>query len=151
MNNEDIEKATPKPIEDENVESVEHIEAATDGAAEAVQSELDEQAEPAGGEDVTEAVKESEIREALRRVVDPEIRIDVVSLGLIRDIVFHPDETEVKMILTTPFCPYAGALVQQVKDMTMSVVAQPVRVTLTDERWTPDMMEGGDLSEWGLL
>ena len=101
--------------------------------------------------DADKAVLESEVREALRRVIDPEIRIDVVTLGLIREIVFDGEETEVRMILTTPFCPYAGALVQQVKDMTTSVVAGPVRVTLTDEMWTPDMMEGGDLSEWGLL
>jgi metal-sulfur cluster biosynthetic enzyme len=101
--------------------------------------------------DVDKTALESEVREALRGVVDPEIRIDVVALGLIREILFDGDETEVRMILTTPFCPYAGVLVQQVKDMTTSVVAGPVRVTLTDELWSPDMMEGGDLSEWGLL
>lgn len=97
------------------------------------------------------AVRESEIREALRQVVDPEIQIDVITLGLIREIVFHPAETEVRMILTTPFCPYAGVLVQQVKDTTRLVVDGAVRVTLTDELWSPDMMEGGDWSEWGLL
>lgn len=97
------------------------------------------------------AVRESEIRAALRQVVDPEIQIDVVTLGLIRDILFHPAETEVQMILTTPFCPYAGVLVQQVKDTTRLVTDGPVRVTLTDELWSPDMMEGGDWSEWGLL
>lgn len=97
------------------------------------------------------AVRESEIREALRQVVDPEIQIDVITLGLIRQILFHPAETEVQMILTTPFCPYAGVLVQQVKDTTRLVTDGPVRVTLTDELWSPEMMEGGDWSEWGLL
>ncbi|MFN8423463.1 MAG: iron-sulfur cluster assembly protein [Anaerolineae bacterium] len=53
------------------------------------------------------AALDSEIRESLRSVVDPEINIDVVTLGLIREIIFHPAETEVQMILTTPFCPYA--------------------------------------------
>jgi metal-sulfur cluster biosynthetic enzyme len=94
---------------------------------------------------------EARIREALRNVVDPEIRIDVVALGLIRHVVFHPDATEVQMILTTPFCPYGGILVQQVTDAARSVVDGDVRVTLLDEMWSPDLMEGGDLSEWGLL
>jgi metal-sulfur cluster biosynthetic enzyme len=111
-----------------------------------VHSVLD--AQPEG---VTEAVLESEIREALRRVVDPEINLDVIALGLIRTIVFGSEETEVQMMLTTPFCPYAGMMVQQVKDMTQSVTGGPVRVTLLDEPWSPELMEAGDLSEWGLL
>jgi metal-sulfur cluster biosynthetic enzyme len=102
--------------------------------------------------DTDAAVRESEIREALRQVVDPEIQIDVITLGLIREVVFHPGETEVRMILTTPFCPYAGVLVQQIKDMTRSVTDGAVKVTLLDEpMWSPDMMEGGDWSEWGLI
>ncbi len=101
---------------------------------------------------VEEAAIESEIREALRQVVDPEINIDIVSLGLIREIVRDGTGTEVRMILTTPFCPYAGTLVQQTKDMTRSVTGGDVRVVLLDEPvWSPELMEGGDWSEWGLV
>lgn len=101
---------------------------------------------------VESAAIESEIREALRQVVDPEINIDVVALGLIREIVREGVGTEVRMILTTPFCPYAGTLVQQVKDMTRSVTGGDVRVVLLEEpAWSPDLMEGGDWSEWGLI
>lgn len=97
-------------------------------------------------------VRESELRESLRQVVDPEINIDVVTLGLIRDIYFHTDHTEIQMILTTPFCPYAGMLVQQVRDVTRMVIGGEAKVTLLDEpRWTPELMEGGDWSEWGLI
>jgi metal-sulfur cluster biosynthetic enzyme len=102
-------------------------------------------------EAAAQAALDSEIREALRQVVDPEIMIDVVTLGLIRHIVFNPDETEVQMILTTPFCPYAGSLVQQIKDTTRMVVDGAVKVTLLDDLWSPDLMEGGDWAEWGLL
>ncbi len=100
---------------------------------------------------VDAAALESEIREALRNVVDPEINMDVITLGLIRNIIAKPGNTEVQMILTTPFCPYAGVLVQQVKDMTRTVVDGQVKVTLMDELWSPEMMEGGDWSEWGLI
>lgn len=99
-----------------------------------------------------DATVESEIREALRQVVDPEINIDIVTLGLIRQIVRDGTGTEVRMILTTPFCPYAGTLVQQTKDMTRAVTGGEVRVVLLDEPvWSPELMEGGDWSEWGLI
>jgi metal-sulfur cluster biosynthetic enzyme len=77
------------------------------------------------------------ILDALRAVVDPEIGMNVVELALIRQIILGPDTTEVKMILTTPFCPYAGAMIQQVKEQAESVVEHPVKVTLLAERWDP--------------
>jgi metal-sulfur cluster biosynthetic enzyme len=101
--------------------------------------------------DIEQAVLESELREALRAVVDPEIGLDVVTLGLIRHVRTENGETEVGMILTTPFCPYAGAMIQQVKLVSEATVGGPVRVALLDEVWTPELMEGGDWAEWGLV
>jgi len=77
------------------------------------------------------------ILDALRAVVDPEIGMNVVELALIRQIITSPEQTEVKMILTTPFCPYAGAMIQQVKEQVESVVENDVKVTLLAERWDP--------------
>ena len=104
-----------------------------------------------GDIDVDEAARESVLREALRVVIDPEIGIDVVTLGLIRGIDFHADFTEITMILTTPFCPYGGAMVQQVKMAGQDTVGGEVKVTMGEESWSPDMMEGGDWAEWGLI
>jgi len=77
------------------------------------------------------------ILDALRSVVDPEIGMNVVELALIKQIILGDDQTEVKMILTTPFCPYAGAMIQQVKEQVESVVEHDVKVTLLAERWDP--------------
>ncbi len=77
------------------------------------------------------------ILDALRAVVDPEIGMNVVELALIKQIILGTDTTEVKMILTTPFCPYAGSMIQQVKDQAESVVEHDVKVTLLAERWDP--------------
>ena len=77
------------------------------------------------------------ILDALRAVVDPEIGMNVVELALIKQIILGPDSTEIKMILTTPFCPYAGSMIAQVKEQTESVVEHDVKVTLLAERWDP--------------
>ncbi|HYN69846.1 MAG TPA: iron-sulfur cluster assembly protein [Candidatus Eisenbacteria bacterium] len=87
--------------------------------------------------DAERRATELAILDALRAVVDPEIGMNVVELALIKQILLGKDETEVKMILTTPFCPYAGSMIQQVKEQTESVVEHPVKVTLLAERWDP--------------
>ena len=87
--------------------------------------------------DPTRRATELAILDALREVVDPEIGMNVVELALIKQIVLGPDSTEIKMILTTPFCPYAGSMIQQVKEQTESVVDHDVKVTLLAERWDP--------------
>ena len=77
------------------------------------------------------------ILDALRAVVDPENGMNVVELALIKQIILGTDETEIKMILTTPFCPYAGSMIAQVKEQAESVVEHDVKVTLLAERWDP--------------
>jgi metal-sulfur cluster biosynthetic enzyme len=77
------------------------------------------------------------ILDALRAVVDPEIGMNVVELALIKQVITGENQTEVKMILTTPFCPYAGSMIQQVKEQVESVVEHDVKVTLLAERWDP--------------
>ena len=77
------------------------------------------------------------VLDALRSVVDPELGMDVVELALIRQIIIGTDSSEIKMVLTTPFCPYAGSMVQQIKDQAESVLEHSVKVTLLAERWDP--------------
>jgi metal-sulfur cluster biosynthetic enzyme len=77
------------------------------------------------------------ILDALRTVVDPEIGMNVVELALIKQIILGSGQTEIKMILTTPFCPYAGSMIQQVKESAEEVVGHDVKVTLLAERWDP--------------
>lgn len=90
---------------------------------------------------------EEQIREALRVVVDPELGMNVIDLGLIRHIDLESEPPELGMILTTPFCPYAGHMVSQVQLIFEETLGRSGKVTLLDELWDPNMMEGGD---WGL-
>jgi metal-sulfur cluster biosynthetic enzyme len=87
--------------------------------------------------DAERRATELAILDALRGVVDPEIGMNVVELALIKQILLGENETEVKMILTTPFCPYAGSMIAQVQEQVESVVEHPVKVTLLAERWDP--------------
>lgn len=87
--------------------------------------------------DAERRAMELAVLDALRAVVDPEIGMNVVELALIKQIILGKDESEVKMILTTPFCPYAGSMIAQVKEQAESVTEHPVKVTLLAERWDP--------------
>src|SRR5258706_9809933 len=54
-------------------------------------------------------------REKLSEVVDPEIGMNIIQLGLIRDVEIENDIAHLKMILTTPFCPYGPAMIEMTK------------------------------------
>jgi serine O-acetyltransferase len=84
---------------------------------------------------------QDQVMTALREVIDPEIGMNVVDLGLIREIHIAEHETEVRMILTTPFCPLAGWITEQVKQKTEKVTGKPARVTVLDEPWNPSMIK----------
>ena len=94
-------------------------------------------ADAASAFDPVRRARELAVLDALRNVVDPEIGMNVVELALIKQILLGETESEVKMILTTPFCPYAGSMIAQVKEQAESALDHPVRVTLLAERWDP--------------
>jgi metal-sulfur cluster biosynthetic enzyme len=84
--------------------------------------------------------QEVAVRSVLETVMDPEIGLSVIDLGLIREIHFQPDRTLVRMMLTTPFCPYAPQLMSEVQQATMSVVPLPCEVEIMPDAWSPDLM-----------
>ncbi len=87
--------------------------------------------------DAERRATELAILDSLRSVVDPEIGLNVVELALIKQILLGESGTEIKMVLTTPFCPYVGSMIQQVKEAAEEVVDHPVKVTILAERWDP--------------
>lgn len=84
---------------------------------------------------------EETVREALRGVLDPELHLDVVALGLIREVNVESTPVEVKMVLTTPFCPYGPWMVNQIKEAAQQAAGQEVKVEVLPEQWHPEMME----------
>jgi serine O-acetyltransferase len=82
------------------------------------------------------------IMEALRPVMDPEIGLSVVDLGMIREIAIEGDAVEIKMVLTAPFCPLADFITEQVRQAAAAVPGvKEAKVTLLDEPWNPAWMQ----------
>jgi metal-sulfur cluster biosynthetic enzyme len=86
---------------------------------------------------IVEAEKQEKILNALQAVLDPEIGLSVIDLDLIREVVFTPDEAEVKMVLTTPFCPYGPMLINQIQTVSEQAAEMPVKVTVLPDHWEP--------------
>jgi len=83
-----------------------------------------------------EPPQESEVREALHSVIDPEIGVNVVDLGMIRQISMNGRGVEVHLV-TCADCSMAGYLADQVRRRVRSVTGDiPVHVLLLDEAWT---------------
>jgi metal-sulfur cluster biosynthetic enzyme len=92
-----------------------------------------------------EEVREK-IIENLKNVFDPEIPVNVYDLGLIYEINFEEKENNlycvIYMTLTSPACPVAGTIMEQVKLVSLAVdevYEAKVHITFSP-RWTNDMV-----------
>ncbi len=103
------------------------------------------------------AMAEDKVREALKEVVDPELFVNVVDLGLICRIeieeVDQQSNVRVDMTMTSPACPAGPQLLAQAK----SVVARLEGVNQVDVKlvmepaWTPDRMTEDARDQLGIF
>ncbi|MBV6466201.1 MAG: FeS assembly SUF system protein [Anaerolineae bacterium] len=89
-------------------------------------------------------------RAALSEVIDPEIGMNIIQLGLIRDVQIENDMARVRMILTTPFCPYGPAMVEMTKAKALEGLNMPVTIEMGMEMWDFSMMEDPSALDWGM-
>lgn len=85
---------------------------------------------------------ETQVLEHLKQVVDPELMINIVDLGLVYDVQIEEKKAHVKMTLTSPACPAGPQIMQQAKmclekledidEATIELVMSPP--------WSPDRM-----------
>lgn len=76
------------------------------------------------------------VRDALRDVIDPEVGIDIIDLGLIKDVDVRDGTAEINMVLTTQACPLVGYLTDQVKRRIEGIEGiEKVNVVVLDEPW----------------
>lgn len=79
---------------------------------------------------------------ALKKVIDPELFVNIVDLGLVYKIHFPAGVIEVQMTLSTPHCPLGDAITNGVHNALSEVFPdRETQVTLVREpAWSPDMM-----------
>ena len=88
---------------------------------------------------------------AMKEIVDPELGLNVIQLGLIRDLQIGEIEARLTMILTTPFCPYGPAMMESTRQKAEEVLGRPTVIEYGGEAWDFSMMEEGLGAEWGLF
>jgi len=96
----------------------------------------------------------SSVIDALKSIYDPEIPVDIYELGLIYDIAISEDgDAVVTMTLTTPHCPVAESLPQEVELRVLSVPGiRDAEVKLVwDPPWDPSKMSDEARLELGML
>jgi MoaA/NifB/PqqE/SkfB family radical SAM enzyme/metal-sulfur cluster biosynthetic enzyme len=93
----------------------------------------------AGGSDAAVAVRESDVRTALSTVIDPELALSIVDLGLIYDIRIEGHHVSITMTLTAPGCPLHETIVEWARSAVSALPdVDEVDITLTfDPPWTP--------------
>jgi len=90
----------------------------------------------------------------LKSIFDPEIPVDIYELGLIYDVLVNEDnEVKILMTLTTPNCPVAETLPQEVEEKIKSIdEVKTAEVEITfDPPWTKDLMSEEAKLELGFL
>jgi len=90
----------------------------------------------------SEALTDEDVYEALEEVIDPELGLDFVSLGLVYDVNIEGEEVYVTFTLTTPACPIGPQVSEQMKefvgDLPGVTAVHPKMVF--DPAWSPELM-----------
>ena len=109
------------------------------------------------------ALQEQEVREQLKKVIDPELFVNIVDLGLIYvvDVITRDESTEeepkydikIEMTMTSPMCPAGPQLVADSKSASMEIEGvQNVEVKVVmDPPWTQDMMTDDAKDQLGIF
>jgi metal-sulfur cluster biosynthetic enzyme len=91
--------------------------------------------------------------EALREVVDPELMINIVDLGLIYDVEQVDHKVTVQMTLTSPACPAGPQIIQQAKmalEKLADVAEADIKLVMSPP-WTPDRMTDEARDQLGIF
>jgi metal-sulfur cluster biosynthetic enzyme len=85
---------------------------------------------------------EEDITEALSNVIDPELGLDFVELGLVYDVAIDGGKVDITFTLTTPACPIGPQVSEQMVEFVGEIdgVEQVVPTMVFTPPWTPDKM-----------
>ena len=83
-----------------------------------------------------------EVTEALTNVIDPELGLDFVELGLVYEVLVDDGDVEITFTLTSPGCPIGPQVTEQMKEFVGEVPGvESVQAHMVfTPPWTPDLM-----------
>jgi metal-sulfur cluster biosynthetic enzyme len=83
-----------------------------------------------------------EVRDALTNVIDPELGLDFVELGLVYDVEVEDGDVNITFTLTSPGCPIGPQVTEQMEEFVGELDGvREVKTNMTfNPPWTPDMM-----------
>jgi metal-sulfur cluster biosynthetic enzyme len=90
------------------------------------------------------------LRTKLAEVMDPEIMLNVLQLGLVRKVSIENGEAKLNVLLTTPFCPYGPAMLEMIKQKAQEGLGMSVTIELGYEPWDFSLMEDPSALDWGM-
>ncbi len=82
--------------------------------------------------------KEELIEDVFKKYVDPELGIDIWTLGLVYNVEIKEDTVKILLTFTSPLCPYGPQMVEELKEMIINKRAKEVEIEVTFEPpWQP--------------
>ena len=95
---------------------------------------------------------EEEIWKALQGVLDPELGVSIVDMGLVYDVRYEAGEAEVEMTLTSMGCPLAGVIEKKIREALTDIKEiKKLSVEIVwDPPWTSEMMSDDLRAEFGI-
>lgn len=83
-------------------------------------------------------MEKQEVIDAIKKVIDPEIQLDIWTIGLIYEIAIKEGVVDITMTLTSIYCPYGPSLIYEVKQKVIEAGAKDCIVKVTFEpAWEP--------------
>jgi len=120
----------------------------TNPVAAAAATSVDREAQ-ANGDDLDDGA----IIDALRQVIDPELMINIVDLGLVYAVNHGDTKVQIDMTLTSPDCPAGTQIVQQAKmvlEKLPGITEAQIKLTMSPP-WTPDRMTDEARDQLGIF
>jgi metal-sulfur cluster biosynthetic enzyme len=96
---------------------------------------------------------ENQILQNLKSVIDPEIGINIVDLGLIYRLEIAETKVSIDMTLTTPGCPMHSSMTDWVRESLRGIepAAEIIVNLVWEPRWTPDLLSDEAKGQLGYL
>ena len=93
-----------------------------------------------------------QIKESLKSVLDPEVGVNIVDLGLVYKVEINPDEVYIQVTMTSPACPLHGVITRNMDKVLRKAFPELGKMTIEvvwDPPWSPELMSAAARQQLG--